>query len=263
MTEEHPEEPPVPKVDWSDIPSPAKPHYWWRLLLIGAAVIVMILVVPVIINLGQQRGWWTGLSLLKVSTEPKQVISVIGRSESGVLLIVDRRDARQISFVLPDTLQPLELSQGLANNAQPILAFQGDRVAFVVGELGKREIKLAPIHGTISILISDTQIGEFGNTNGLSGLCICKENALSWSPDGTFLAFFACTQEESVLMTVDTNAKILYRVPNTNDASNRPRSLAWLDNSRILFVEQASPDADQAFVINTDGTKKTPVFFAP
>jgi hypothetical protein len=245
-----------------DLPSPKPPgrrKIWvWIMVLM-----VVVIVAPLVIRLGEALGWWGSLLLLKLSAEPQQVVSVVGGSKTGVLMTIDHRGVREITILISDTLHIDNLSQGIANNSQPMMSPEGDRVAFMVGEAGAREIKIAPIQGHTYALASDEQIKQAAPTGELKDSSMCDDNSLSWSPDGTHLAFMACVKDKSVIVTVDTQTKEVHFVPHTDSASKRSRSLAWLDDARIVFVEQVSPDADQVFVINVDGRNKTLVFSGP
>ena len=178
-------------------------------------------------------------------------------------MTVDHRGVREVILLMTDTLHTENLSQGIANYSQPTVSPQGDRVAFVAGESGAQKIKIAPIQGHTYILTDDKQTNDLGKASGIESLSICEESDLSWSPDGTFLAFFACSEDVSMVVTVDIVTRKMQIVPHTDNANKRPRSLAWLDNTRIVFVEQASSDVDRVFVIKVDGTDKILVFSGP
>ncbi len=251
-------------IDWSKTPPPTSPWRGWVTALIWVAVGVLVLgVLPLLIRWGQGSGFWRNITSFKLPAEPEQVVSILDSSDSGVLITVDHRGIRQVEFVISDTLHTVELSQGVAHGSKPVMSPRGDLVAFVVVEGGKRKIKIAPIQRRTFILTDDDQIAGQGTTNGLPELGICDDSLIKWSPDASALALFACTKAKSVIITVNLGTKAVQVIKNTDNKNKPSRSLVWLDTSRIAFVEQTTPGIDQVFVINLDGSNKTPIVSGP
>lgn len=252
------ETPPNEVVNIDKLRTPAtQGRGWRRMLWVIVLGITVLILLPVGIGLSRQSGLSNALSQLRFSSDPQQSISVVGTSDSGVVLFVEHRGVRELTLVVSNTLGTWNLSQGMANHAVPIISPHDDQIVFVVGESGKRQIKLANPHQLTEVLTDDSKVAGLGNANKLTGLQICDANSLRWSPDEHRLAFFVCAKDFSTILILDIVSKNLAFVANTSSSSARPRTLAWMDDNRIVFVEQTESDVDEAYIINADGTGKT------
>jgi WD40 repeat protein len=251
-------------VDVSHLPSPARRRSsWLKFLGIILGVGFFLIAVPALVGVANRSGLFDTLSQLHVSSELRQSISVVGQTPAGVHLAVDHRDVREIVRILPGTLKPVNVSQGAVNQVVPVASSEHAEVILIVGNTGSRQIKIASDQKPVTVLTDDEKIGELGRANSQDGLHLCDNSNLQWSPDGTTVAFFVCGKDASIIALLEIDTKNLRLVANTVGANARPRSFAWFDGNRILFVEQKSPDVDEAYVINTDGSNKTLVFSGP
>lgn len=219
---------------------------FFRLALLIAVIVLVVVFLLSERQRGNMQNW------LRSESQPP-VTNLIEVYNGVALLSEQNGESSRILVQQVDQASWLVVSRDDYTAKHPKLSLDGKMVAYRT-EQGDEAIRVVPLVGNQSFVVTDSQIKDSGESKNVQRLEICEWTELAWSPDNKQLAFFACSSNparslalitalgqptSTISLMIDTDLEIL-----------TPRTLAWLTNNQLIVVNPFNKGSTEVKTFN-------------
>lgn len=217
-------------------------------------LVVMGIVIAIVLGLLQQID---GLSLRQViGGAGREQSVVLTESRDGLLLMsVNHRGRHEVRVVDVATSLVEDVSRGAQQALQPALSHSGELIAYFVLRGDKLDLDIAEVNGGVRTLIPSSQISALAPDTNLEDLQVCAWSPVWWSERDTYLAFFICSDQDSLVAVKNRDTSELLPLDSTQVAAENPRTLAWVSDTALAIV-QSEEGLDAVWIIDISSGQK-------
>ncbi len=230
---------------------------WWQ--AIGSALFIILVLALMVRGLLASTGWlrWPFNDLLRGNDI--QVESIGG----DYVLFMARRDAaREIRLLNWASGAVLDISKGDARVSHVAMAPQGDRLAYALADKSGSVLISRGMTETLTITVFAGPALSTVYGSALSEpVAICEGSDLYWSPQGKYIAFFACDKDQSALFVVETKPDARpVTVPDTLASAGIARKVAWVEEGKLAYTAGSKEPSLALFDVES---KSSQILYGP
>jgi len=226
-------------------------------------VIVLLLVLGVISSIGlgilRHGGSLNQLGqTLKVINSRDSVVLVESQGDI-IIMTVERGQYRELRVVNTTSGTIEDVSRGTRSIKSPALSHYGKLIAYFILDNQMTELVIAQIGGNADTLVSNDQFSELGKQQSMEDLHICEWSETWWSEGDGHLAFFGCSDKNSLIIVQSSSGGDPLPLSATKVESDSPRTLVWLSDTILAYV-QPEKDIDKVWTIDISTSQKQQIF---
>jgi hypothetical protein len=238
-------------------PARTKPPGYPIWTTIGVLV-VMGVVISIVLGLFQQID---GFDMRQVIGRPgpEQSVVLIGSRNRLLLMSINIRGRYDVRALDIPSGVVQDVSRGAQQATQPALSHSGQLVAYFVVRGDKLDLDLAEISGQTRALIPSSEVSALAQNKNFKDLRVCPWSQIWWSERDTYLAFFICSDQDSLVAVKNRDTNELLPLDSTRVAAENPRTLTWVSDTALAVV-QSEEGLDAVWIIDIASGQKHRAF---
>jgi hypothetical protein len=184
-------------------------------------------------------------------------VALVESREGLVVMMVGREGFEEVRALEVPSWDVRDVSRGARPARGPVLSPSGERIVFFATRREDTEVKVSEVGGGARTLVSASELAWVGDRADLAEFHVCPWSGLAWSRDDRYVAFYGCSETESIIVVKDRTTRDLVVLASTKVSVEEPRTLAWVSDRELVFVrpEDGSDTVWKIDVISLDRRK--------